>query len=75
MGCNSSSGVSETAAKGRTMCSNALKTPDDLVNWPQWPKGTKSLVSKHLTKEIWDQYCDKSDACGVSFKTCVFSGC
>ena len=39
------------------------------------PRGTKSLVSKHLTKDIWDQYHDKSDKCGVSFKTCVFSGC
>ena len=84
MGCNSSKGVSETsstsgkAAKGgagRTMCGTHLKTPEDLVDWPQFPEGTKSLVSKYLTKDIWDKYHDKSDKYGVSFKTCVFSGC
>ena len=80
MGCNSSKGVSETqsttkASAGRTMCGDHLKTPEDLVNWPQFPEGTKSLVCKYLTKEIWDKYHDKKDAAGVSFKTCVFSGC
>ena len=33
------------------------------------------LVSKHLTKYIWDKYSSMSDAHGVSFKMCVFSGC
>jgi len=27
-----------------------------------------------LTQEIWDEYKDKSDASGVSFKVCIFSG-
>ena len=27
-----------------------------------------------MTKEIWDEYRDQVDACGVAFKTCVFSG-
>ena len=80
MGCNSSKGVSETsktgkADPGRTMCGTHLKKPEDLVSWPQFPAGTKSLVCKYLTKDIWDKYHDKSDASGVSFKTCVFSGC
>ena len=73
MGCNASKGVSETTQ--RTMCGEHLNSPDDLVHWPQFPEGTKSLVSKYLTKKIWDKYKDKSDASGVSFKTCVFSGC
>ena len=60
---------------GRTLCGSHLNTPEDLVSWPQFPEGTKSLLSKHLTKEIWDKYHDKSDAAGVSFKTCIFSGC
>ena len=76
MGCNSSKGVSDTKSKGaRTMVGEHLNSPDDLVNWPQFPEGTKSAVSKHLTKAIWDKYHDKSDKYGVSFKTCVFSGC
>ena len=79
MGCNSSKGVSETSSTTgsvkRTKCGTHLKKPEDLVHWPEFPKGCKSLVSKHLTKEIWEKYHDKSDACGVSFKTCVFSGC
>lgn len=32
-------------------------------------------MCKYLTKEIWDEYKDKKDAHGVSFKTCVISGC
>lgn len=78
MGCNSSKGVSETSSKsaaGRTMCGTHLKTPEDLVNWPQFPADCKSLLSKHLTQDIWNKYHDKSDKAGVSFKTCVFSGC
>lgn len=75
MGCNSSKGVSDAKSAGRTVCSNKLKTPEDLKGFPQFPAGCKSLVSKHLTKDIWDKYHDKSDKYGVSFKTCVFSGC
>jgi arginine kinase len=78
MGCNSSKGVSETSGKpssGRTTCGTQLKTPEDLTGFPKFPADCKSLVSKHLTKDIWDSYHNKSDAAGVSFKTCVFSGC
>ena len=59
----------------RTQCGDALKTEDDLTAWPQFPDGTKSLVCKYLTKEVWDEYKDQKDKAGVSFKTCVFSGC
>jgi len=75
MGCNSSKGVSDARSSGRTVCSNKLKRSEDLKGWPQFPEGTKSLLSKHLSKEIWDKYCDKADKYGVTFKTCVFSGC
>lgn len=51
------------------------KTADDLKDWDTFfPAGTKSLLSKYLSKEIWEKYKDKKDACGVTFKTCVFSG-
>lgn len=73
MGCNSSKGV--TDASGRTKCGSHLNTPEDLVGWPQFPKDCTSLCSKYLTKPVWDKYKDMSDASGVSFKTCIFSGC
>ena len=57
------------------MCGSHLTCPEDLVNWPQFPEGTTSLLSKFLTKEIWEMYHDKVDAAGVSFKQCIFSGC
>ena len=45
------------------------------MHWPEFPEGTTSLLSKHLTKEIWDKYHNKFDSSGVSFKQCIFSGC
>ena len=52
-----------------------MKKPEDLTDFPLFPDGTKSLLCKHLTKEVWDEYKDMKDDCGVSFKTCIFSGC
>ena len=39
-----------------------------------FPAGTNSALSRCLTEEIWNEYKDKKDDAGVSFKTCVFSG-
>ena len=40
-----------------------------------FPAGqTDSALSRNLTEEIWNEYKDKKDEAGVSFKTCVFSG-
>lgn len=35
---------------------------------------TSSALSRALNQDIWDEYKDKTDAHGVSFKTCIFSG-
>ena len=78
MGCSNSSGASDPPPKkveGRTVCGKHLKTENDLTDWPLFPEGCKSLVSKYLTEEVWNEYKDQSDDSGVSFKTCVFSGC
>ena len=76
MGCGNSQGASETKPKAaRPVCSSELGSENDLTGWPKFPEGCKSLVSKHLTEKVWNQYHDKSDKAGVSFKTCVFSGC
>ena len=39
-----------------------------------YPGPTDSSLSRNLTKEIWEEYKDKKDKYGVSFKTCIFSG-
>ena len=67
MGCANSDSTSAPKAsakctlapvEGRTHAGPWLKTPEDLVDWPMFPEGTKSLCSKYLTKEIWDEYKD-----------------
>lgn len=32
-----------------------LKSSDDLDGFPEFPAGTKSLLSKHLSKDVWNQ--------------------
>jgi hypothetical protein len=44
-----------------------LKAPTELVALPKFPPGTKSLLMKHLTPEIWAKYHDKKDKHGFSF--------
>ena len=68
--CGSKDGVSETSKKV-----SAFKTADELVDFDTFfPAGTKSEVCKCLSKEIWEEYKDQSDAEGVTFKTMIFSG-
>jgi hypothetical protein len=69
--CKSTGGVHETSKKV-----SAFKSADDMVDYDTlFPAGsTKSAVSRHCTKEVWEEYKDKKDASGVSFKTCIFSG-
>lgn len=52
-----------------------LKKPEDLVAIPKFPPGTKSLLMKNLTPEIWAKYKDKKDKHGFSFLQAIFSGC
>jgi len=65
----------EVAEEATTECGPHLKKPEDIVNFPVFPKGCNSSVSRHLTKACWDELHDKSDSAGVSFKMCVLSGC
>ena len=62
-------------AVAETLCGPQLKKPEELVGFPKFPAGTKSLLQKFLTPEIWAKYKDKKDKHGVSFLTCIFSGC
>jgi len=46
-----------------------------LIGFPIFPEGTKSLLSKHLTKEIWEILKEKTDRHGFTFRESIFSGC
>lgn len=54
---------------------NHLKSWKELEGFPVFPEGTKSLLKKNLTKEIWDKYKDEKDKFGFTFKQAIFSGC
>lgn len=57
------------------MCGPHLKQATDLVAFPKFPAGTKSLLSKFLTPEIWAKYKDVKDKHGFSFLSAIISGC
>ena len=58
-----------------TQCGPHLKHEDDISGFPVFPAGTKSLLSKHLTREVWENLKDTKDEAGVSFKLAILSGC
>lgn len=41
-----------------TQCGSHLKTHEELKGMPIFPAGTKSLLSKYLTRNIWENYKD-----------------
>ena len=63
------------ASAEETKCGPHLKKPEDITGFPVFPAGTKSLLSKCLTKELWEQLKDVKDKSGVSFRTAILSGC
>ena len=52
-----------------------MKSHNELVGFPKFPAGTKSLLSKYLTKEIWEKLDEVKDEHGFTFKQAIFSGC
>lgn len=57
------------------MVGSHLNDPGDLSGFPIFPKGTKSLLSKLLTRDIWNKYKFQKDKCNFTFKEAIFSGC
>jgi len=57
------------------MVGSWLKSADEVKNIPYFPAGTKSLLAKCLTKEIWEQCKDRKDKYGFTFRQAIFSGC
>jgi creatine kinase/arginine kinase len=71
--CGSKDGVSDAHGKIAPW-KNADELQDFETLFPYPPGHKGSALSRALTKEIWEEYKDKKDAEGVSFKTCIFSG-
>lgn len=44
-----------------------LKKAEEIVAFPKFPPGTKSLLMKNLTPEIFEKYKNKKDKHGFSF--------
>lgn len=55
-----------------TELSSPLDIGDDL---PRFPPGTRSLLAKYLTPEVWSALRDEVDDHGFTFRQAIFSGC
>jgi creatine kinase/arginine kinase len=56
------------------MVGSHLKEPSDIKSFPYFPSGTKSLLQKCLTPDIWEKCKDKKDKFGFTFQQAIFSG-
>lgn len=52
-----------------------LKSSADLTGFPIFPPGTKSLLCKHLTRDMFKQLANVSDPHQFPFRDAIFSGC
>ena len=78
MGCQASKDGQDPQKKDMgptTLVGTQLTKPEDVVEFPQFPDGTKSLLKKHLTRKVWDELKDKKDMFGFTFRQAIFSGC
>ena len=63
------------APEADVQCGPTLKKAEQLNGFPVFPAGTKSLLCKHLDRELWAQLKDARDGVGYSFKEAILSGC
>ena len=56
------------------MMGDHLADPSEITKYPFFPSGTKSLLSKVLTRDVWDACKDRKDKYGYTFQQCIFSG-
>ncbi len=78
MGCAASKDGQEPIKVGddkTTAVGSHLAKAEDVVDFPTFPEGTKSLLMKHLSRQIWNQLKDKKDKYGFTFREAIFSGC
>jgi hypothetical protein len=75
MGCSGSKSEAQETDMKRTEVGTSLAKAEDVVDFPKFPEGTKSLLCKHLTPQVWRQLKDKKDKYDFTFKQAIFSGC
>lgn len=51
-----------------------MKSIADLKGFPVFPPGTKSLLCKYLTPQVYEKYKGKKDKAGVAFEQMILSG-
>jgi len=57
------------------MMGSHLADAGQVTKFPYFPSGTTSLLSKTLTRDVWEKCKDKKDPFGYTFQQCIFSGC
>jgi len=57
-----------------TFMGSHLSGPEAITGMPFFPAGTKSILCKCLTPDVWEKCKDKKDKFGFSFKQAIFSG-
>ena len=57
------------------MMGSHLADAGQVTKFPYFPSGTTSLLSKTLTRDVWEKCKDKKDPYGYTFQQCIFSGC
>merc|ERR1711998_469720 len=73
MGAQYTSSIADAAVDG-TMVGSHLNSPEDIKGMPYFPTGTKSLLHKCLTPNVWEQCKDRRDKFGFTFRQAIFSG-
>jgi hypothetical protein len=61
MGCAGSKDGQDPSKKDTgptTLVGTHLKSCEDIVELPQFPEGTKSLLKKYLTRDVWNKLKD-----------------
>jgi arginine kinase len=51
-----------------------LKKPEDITGFPVFPEGTKSLLSKCLTRDVWNKLKDAKDKHDFTLRQAILSG-
>jgi len=57
-----------------TFMGSHLEGPEAITGFPFFPSGTKSILCKCLTPDVWEKCKDKKDKFGFTFKQAIFSG-
>merc|ERR1719507_2681674 len=69
------SSFSNQADADGMMMGSHLPDASAVTKFPYFPSGTGSLLSKTLTRDVWEKCKDKKDPSGYTFQQCIFSGC